>query len=71
MSWCQQRVEAAVLGRVMSVLMFAAVGLLPFSLALAGVLAHWSLTLLFLFASAGTLAVTAVAACQRSVREIK
>ncbi|MGB6484960.1 MAG: MFS transporter [Candidatus Acidiferrales bacterium] len=36
-SWFQQRVERAMLGRVMSVVMFASMGLLPFSLAIAGV----------------------------------
>jgi len=69
-AWCQQRVETAVRGRVMSVLMFAAIGLLPVSLAVAGVVAQWSMKLLFLFAGAGTLAVTAAAAMHRSVREI-
>ena len=43
MAWFQQRVERAMLGRVMSVLMFAAVGLMPVSLAAAGVVAQWSL----------------------------
>jgi MFS family permease len=70
-SWCQQRVEPAVRGRVMSVLMFAAIGLMPISLAAAGVLAQWNIKLMFLLASAGTLAVTATAALHRSVREIE
>ena len=69
-SWCQQRVEPAVRGRVMSVLMFAAIGLMPVSLAVAGVLAQWNIKLMFLLASAGTMAVTAAAAMHRSVREI-
>jgi MFS family permease len=70
-SWCQQRVEQAVRGRVMSVLMFAAIGLMPVSLAVAGVLAQWNMKLMFLIAGAGTLAVTAAAATHRSVREIE
>ncbi len=56
-AWMQMRVERALLGRVMSVLMFAAVGLIPISLALSGVLAGWSLGGLFI--SAGALLVVA------------
>jgi MFS family permease len=70
-AWCQQRVDQAVRGRVMSVLMFAAIGLLPVSLALAGVLAQWNVQLMFLLAAGGTLAVTAASAMRRSVREIQ
>ena len=42
-AWFQQRVERAMMGRVMSVLMFASIGLMPFSLAAAGVAVKWSL----------------------------
>jgi MFS family permease len=69
-SWCQQRVEPTLRGRVMSVLMFGAVGLLPVSLAVAGVLAQWNVKLMFVIAGAGTIAVAAMAATHRSVREI-
>ena len=55
----------------MSVLMFAAIGLMPFSLALAGVLAQCNVQRVFLLAAAGTLAVTAASAMHRSVREIE
>ena len=51
--------------------MFAAIGLMPISLAVAGVLAQWNMKLMFLAAGAGTLAVTAAAATHRSVREIE
>jgi len=70
-SWCQQRVEVAVRGRVMSVLMFAAMGLLPVSLAVAGALAQWSVRWMFVLAGGGTLTITAIAAMRRSVREIQ
>ncbi len=56
-AWTQTRVERAVLGRVMSVMMFSAVGLVPVSYAISGVLAHWSLRALFV--SAGTVLATA------------
>lgn len=42
-TWLQMRVERAMLGRVMSVLMFSAVGLVPVSYAISGVVAQWSL----------------------------
>jgi MFS family permease len=69
-SWIQMRVERALLGRVMSVLMFAAVGLVPVSLALSGVLAQWSLGGLFI--AAGAVLVVASVACLsgKAAREI-
>ncbi len=69
-SWIQQRVDRAVLGRVMSVLMFAAIGLMPVSLAVAGIVIKWSVT--GLFAAAGTLilVVTAMAMLQGKVATI-
>ena len=69
-SWIQGRVDPAVRGRVLSVLMLAAIGLLPISLAAAGFLAAWSLTGMFLVASAAMLLVTAVGAVRSSVRAI-
>lgn len=69
-AWFQQRVERAVLGRVMSVLMFAAIGLMPISLALAGVVMKWSLRGMFAGAGLLVLLVTALAALHRPVREI-
>ena len=69
-SWFQQRVDRAVMGRVMSVLMFASVGLLPFSLAIAGVALKASLTGTFLSAGTMILIVILLAASHRAVREI-
>jgi len=58
--WVQTRVDRAMLGRVMSVLMVCAVGLVPLSYAAAGVLAQWSFQGMFI--AAGTvLAVTSLA----------
>jgi MFS family permease len=70
LAWFQQRVDRAMLGRVMSVLMFASLGLMPLSLAAAGIAVQRSLS--GMFAGAGTLVlvVTFIAALQRSVREI-
>jgi MFS family permease len=70
LAWFQQRVDRAMLGRVMSVLMFASLGLMPLSLAAAGVAVQWSLRGMFAGAGALVLLVTCIAALQRSVREI-
>jgi MFS family permease len=71
MSWFQQRIDRALLGRVMSVLIFAAVGLAPFSLAAAGVAIQWSLPGMFAVAGAAVVVVTLVAVTQRPVRQIE
>jgi MFS family permease len=70
LAWFQQRVDRAMLGRVMSVLMFASLGLMPLSLAAAGVAIQWSLRGMFAAAGALVLAVACVATLQRPVREI-
>lgn len=49
-TWIQMRVERAILGRVMSVLMFSAVGLIPVSYAISGFVAQWNLPALFVAA---------------------
>lgn len=70
-AWIQQRVEATVRGRVMSVLMLSAFGLLPVSLAAAGLLIAWNLRFMFLVAGASMLLITAFGALQKQVREIE
>jgi hypothetical protein len=69
-AWLQQRVEPALMGRVMSVLMFASVGLTPLSLALAGVAMKASIAGTFVCAGAIVLLVTLLAASHRAVRAI-
>jgi MFS family permease len=69
-SWVQGRVEPAVRGRVLSVLMLAAVGLMPLSLAGAGFLVAWSLTGMFLLAGGAMLLVTMAGASRAQVRAI-
>jgi MFS family permease len=69
-AWVQMRVDRAILGRVMSVLMFSAVGLVPISYAVAGFLAQWSLPSVF-FLFGGLLAATsALTVTGRAAREI-
>jgi MFS family permease len=70
LAWFQQRVDRAMMGRVMSVLMFAAAGLTPVSMALAGIVIQWSLPGMFLLGGSMVLLVTLLAALHRPVREI-
>ncbi len=60
MAWLQRRSEPAYLGRVMSLVMFAIMGLTPLSYAVAGAVAESGLTTLFIGAGIGmvVLAVT-------------
>lgn len=69
-AWFQQRVERAMMGRVMSVLLFASIGLMPFSLAVTGIAVKWSLPGTFLIGGLMVLIVTSFAAAHRPVREI-
>lgn len=70
-AWFQQRVERAMLGRVMSLLMLAAVGLQPVSLAVAGVAVGWSYAGMLLAAATLMLLATISAALHGAVRQIR
>jgi hypothetical protein len=61
-AWFQQRVERPMMGRVMSVLMFAPMGVMPFSLAAAGAAVKWRLPGTFIIAGVMVLEVTLFAA---------
>ena len=69
-TWFQQRVERIMMGRVMSVLMFSTIGLMPFSLAVTGVALKWSLPGTFILAGVMVLLITLLAVSLRPVREI-
>ncbi len=70
-AWVMQRIDAAVRGRVASVLMLASFGIMPISYALAGFLIAWSLKLTFLIAGLAMLITAAGASLQKPVREIE
>jgi MFS family permease len=70
-SWIQQRVDPTVRGRVLSVLMFSVLGLIPVSLAVAGLLIAWNMKWMFILAGACMLLITAFGALQKQVREIQ
>jgi MFS family permease len=46
-TWLQQRISKEMMGRIMSIVMLSSTGLMPISSALGGLLASYSLTLLF------------------------
>ena len=70
-AWFPQRVERTMLGRVMSLIMLAAVGLQPLSLALAGMAVSWNYTGMLLIAAVLMLLATTFAALHGTVREIE
>ena len=70
-SWFQERVEPALMGRVMSVLMFGWVGLMPVSYPLAGALAQWNIRGMFLICGWAAVAITALCAMSRGLREVE
>jgi MFS family permease len=70
-AWIQQRIEPAMRGRVMSVVILAVHGLLPASLAAAGILIAWSLKWMFVVSGLAMAITAAGAALQKPVREIR
>jgi MFS family permease len=69
-SWVQTRVDPAMMGRVMSVLMFSGIGMIPISYAISGVLAQWNLPALFLIAGTVLVGFAAIALSRRAVRAV-
>ena len=70
-SWFQERVEPQFMGRVMSVLMFGWVGLMPVSYPIAGALAQWSISGMFLSCGLAALAITMLCALSPSLRRVE
>jgi len=62
-AWTQTRVPPALMGRVMSVVMFSAVGLVPVSYWISGVLAQWNLGATFIVPGA----ILAVVSCSMAL----
>ncbi len=63
-TWIQLRSPAAMLGRVISLLMLASAGLVPVSQAISGAVSTWNLTMLFVGAGGLLLIVALVTAVQ-------
>ena len=70
-AWFQQRVDRAVLGRVASVMMLSAFGLMPLSMAASGIAVSWSARGMFMIAGAAVMLVSAFGATQKDVRAIE
>jgi hypothetical protein len=70
-SWLQRRTDAAMQGRVMSLVMLASMGLTPLAYAVSGVIANVNPTLLFLIAGGMILLCGAGAAASRTVRSLR
>jgi MFS family permease len=70
-AWIMQRIDAAVRGRVSSVLLLATFGIMPISFAIAGFLIAWNLKFTFLIAGVAMFLTAAGAWFQKPVREIK
>jgi MFS family permease len=69
-AWLQQRVDRSVLGRVSSVAMLSAYGLMPVSMAVSGVAVGWSVPWMFAIAGTAVTLVAAFGALHREVRNI-
>ncbi|MBZ0301492.1 MAG: MFS transporter [Anaerolineae bacterium] len=70
-TWLQGRTPEAMLGRTMSLLMFASVGLIPVSNALAGALIEVNLTAFFVISGALMAAMTLLAALNPATRSME
>jgi MFS family permease len=70
MSWLQRRTDTSMLGRVMSLVFLASVGLTPFGNAAAGVLAQINPTLLFVVAGVVIVIASVGAISSRGVRSL-
>jgi hypothetical protein len=70
-AWLQQRVDRSVLGRVSSVAMLSSFGLMPVSMAVAGIAVGWSVPWTFAIGGAAVTLVAAFGALQRDVRDIE
>ena len=69
-TWIQQRTPRDMLGRIMSMLMLASLGLVPLSQALSGAVSRWNLTGMFALSGGLTLLVAFWAAFQPALRNL-
>ena len=69
-TWLQTYVPSSLMGRIMSLAMFAGVGLTPPAMILSGALAAWNLTAFFCIAGTLLVIITLWCATLPEVREI-
>jgi MFS family permease len=70
-AWFQQRVDRTILGRVASLTMLSAFGLMPLSMAGAGLAVSWSVRGMFMIAGIAVATVSLFGATQKDVRAIE
>jgi len=70
-AWFQQRVDRAVLGRVVSLVSLSAFGLMPLSMGLAGVAVEWGTRWMFVISGVALMLVSTFGLAQKPVREIQ
>jgi MFS family permease len=70
-SWFQQRVQHEFMGRVMSVLMFGWVGLMPVSYPVAGALAQWSISGMFVISGLTAIGIVMLCAVPPDLRRVQ
>jgi MFS family permease len=70
LTWIQRRIPRALMGRVMSLLMFSSIALVPISMAIAGALVEISLEGVFIVAGVGMALITLLALFSRNVRQM-
>ena len=70
-SWFQQRTAPEFMGRVMSVLLFGWVGLMPVSYPVAGALAQWSISGMFLICGLTAVGITILCAIAPELRKVQ
>jgi hypothetical protein len=69
-TWMQMRAPKEMLGRMMSILMFASIGFVPISQAISGAVIKWDLTFLFAASGALTLLMTLWALFQPGLKTL-
>lgn len=69
-TWIQQRTPREMIGRVMSMVMLAGMGLVPFSQGISGAISRWDLTLLFALSGGLILVLTLWAALQPALHSL-
>lgn len=69
-TWIQQRTPRELIGRVMSIVMLASLGLVPFSQAISGAISRWDLTMLFALSGGLILVLSLWAAFQPALHSL-
>jgi MFS family permease len=69
-TWIQARTPERMMGRIMSLIMFASVGIAPVSFVVAGVFIHWNEPLMFISMGTALVGITIIAAMTPFIRRM-